>query len=174
MDIARINGICPPTPGGHEHRAANFHERKRIEKNNPKLIDDSNLCLICNPRQKISLNRHMYCPDYKKEVIIKLNREQLKIVHFVFDKYFIPTELRIMIIKLCKITNIYHDYDSLNNDTLNHMIKCRNCTIDLLYTISDNICPHHIMCRNVINRNVEIAADIGPFQLINFNNLEFV
>lgn len=172
MDIARINGICPPTPGGHEHRAANYQERKHIEKYNPKLIDDSNLCLICNPRQNISLNKNIYCSDYKKEVIIKLNHEQLKLVHSVFDKYLIPTELRIMIIKLCTIINIYHNYDTLNNDTLNHMIQCRNCSTDLLYTISDNICPHHIMCRNIKNRNVEIAAaDIGPYQLINFNNL---
>ena len=155
MNIARINGICPPTPGGHDHRAANYYERKRIEKYNPKLIDDPNLCLICNPRQNISLNRYMYCPNYKREVIIELNSEQLKIVHLVFDKYFIPTELRIMIIKLCKIINIYHDYDTLNNDTLNHMIECRNCCRDLLYTISDNICPHHIMCRN-INRNINV------------------
>ena len=150
MNIAFLNSICPPTPGGHEHRAANYQERKRIEKYNPKLIDYPDLCLICNPQQQISLNKHMYCPNYKKEIIIKLNNKQLEVVHEVFDTHHIPNELRIMIIELCVIKNIYHDFDTLNNDTLNHMIKCRDCSRDLLYTISDNICPHHIMCRNVL------------------------
>ena len=151
MDISSINGICPPTPGGHEHRAANYQERKRIEKYNPKLIDDPNLCLICNPRQQIPLNKNMYCPNYKREVIIKLNNKQLEVVHHIFDTHYIPTELRIMIIELCVIKNIYHDLNTLNKDTLHHMIACRDCCRDLLYTISDNICPHHIMCRNVQN-----------------------
>mgnify|MGYP001296761971 CR=1 FL=1 len=164
MDIKAVNHICPPINGGHEHRAANYQERKSIEKNNPKLLDDYKLCLICNPRQSIVLNKHMYCPDYKRKVIIKLNREHIKIMHRVFDKYFIPTELRIMIIKLSTIINIYHDFDTLNNETLNHMLQCRNCATDLLYTISDNICPHHIMCRKILRDNIE------PYGLINFNN----
>ena len=156
MNISSLNSVCPPTPGGHEHRRANYQEMKRIEKYNPKLIDDSNLCLICNPRQNMPLNKHMYCSKYNKEVIIKLNKEQITNVHLVFDQYFIPTELRIKIIKLCTIKNIYHDYDDLNNETLNHMIKCRDCSTDLLYKISDNVCPCHIICRNVRNMKYEI------------------
>ena len=164
MDIKAVNHICPPINGGHEHRTANYQERKSIEKNNPKLLDNPDLCLICNPQKQISLNKHMYCVNCKKEVIIKLNREQIKMVYRVFDKYSIPTELRIMIIKLSTIINIYHDYDTLNNESLNHMLQCRNCATDLLYTISDNICPHHIMCRN------KLMSATEPYELINFNN----
>ena len=73
----------------------------------------------------------MYC-QIIKEIIIKLNNKQ-RVVHPKYLISTIPNELRIIIMIISK--NIYHDFDTLNNDTLNHMIKCRDCSKDLLYTI---------------------------------------
>ena len=149
MDIVSINGLCPPTTRGHEHRVANYQEKKRIKNNNPKLLENNQLCLYCNPQKELALRKTIYCDQYIHQVIIKLTENQKDALHQGFDKYGIPYELRVIIFNYSIIINTYDHFKTLNNNTLEHMLYCKECCPELLYIISDNICPHHIMCRNV-------------------------
>ena len=142
-----IDNIGCPTIK-HDHRRATSSEINTIKKINPEILINKNLCLYCNPyNRSLKLKKPIFCPLYKRVIKIEISNEIYELLEKLFDKYFIPTELRIIIYDYYK-NQITYVINEIDLEASIHMSNCKLCAEILLNNITLNTCPNHIIVRN--------------------------
>lgn len=134
--VSFINGYCPL---GVSHTHSINHEPER---------EFPHGCVICvSSPERNRFSR--ICPNHTLKTIVELSNSQLLILHLIFssEEFYIPNELRFIIFKHCKYLKIENIPILLNEEGIDHMMKCRKCAPIFLEYLDKNTCPNHMIPR---------------------------
>ena len=137
MSLISTISLCCPNGVSHDHS---------INHNPTKEFPDG--CIFCEEKPERYEFNHI-CKDYFSKTIIILNPQQLNILDKIFstDLFFLPFEIRNIIYE--KSTYVKYNINEihLDEDGINHMMKCLKCSRSFMNYVNNNACPNHILPR---------------------------
>lgn len=140
--VSYINRSCP-VGVGHYHGPS------------PKQRPYRTQCCLCTD----NLDRQnfcWFCPDYCNETEIKLNRDQLFVLHLIFSRenLWLPIEIRDIIFKKSIFIRKTKIPIRFNEKGIDHIYECRKCSRKFLEYLEKKSCSNHIIPR--ISRRNEL------------------
>ena len=144
--IHKFNSICPYI--SHEHRMADVDEIRAIIKDNRNhLLGENSQCFICNSLINDNLRLGWKCSKYIE--IKPLSPIVIETLTEIFNNstlYFLPELLHK---KIFEYASINHGaiIDNFNEDTIEHLFKCKNCVKKAINWLTMNACTKHTIFR---------------------------
>lgn len=134
--------VCPKA--NHDHRKAT--DTEYINYNLDKY--DKTGCFLCSPKILYKESSLIWsCPLF---IEIKTNDLSLysKCLLIKNLSNYLPLELIIIIIKMCKTTYYSSEITEINYNFLKHINSCNFCSINMLKMNTLETCKEHIIPRN--------------------------